>query len=121
MIDPLSWLDAAEEAPLQPQPADDAPGRRLLHDLGAAGYELRLEKSRYDRTYTIIPIGKGREGTDFEALFRDYERHHDEALRLLLEVCERLRIAPERWHVEAPTRWEALLRDAEAEDRPAAD
>lgn len=81
---------------------DKSDGRRLLRELWDAGYEIRLERSRYGEGFIIVPVGQTRPGTDFPRLYRLYEKHHDEAVSLLVETCRLLGIPPEKWHEQAP-------------------
>jgi len=88
-------------------------GWHLLHELWAAGYELRIERSQFGGGHVLIPYGTAHEGSDFESLYALYETAHDSALKLLLDVCRRLKIEPTRWHEQAPRQWERLTADAE--------
>ena len=73
----------------------------LLRRLWAAGYELRLEPRSDGQGYFILPRGQCPPGTDLAELFDLYENFHDSAVALLLDVCRRLKVAPEQWHVKA--------------------
>ena len=105
-------LVEAEHVPTSEEPRGNrAGGRRLLHALWAAGFELRLERSASGDGFIIVPVGQARPGTDFEALYATFERFHDAAVQLLVETCWRLQIPPEKWHEQAPAKWKKLTAE----------
>lgn len=73
----------------------------LLKRLWLAGYELRLEPRSDGQGYFILPRGQCPPGTDMAGLFDLYENFHDVAVELLLDVCRRLKVAPEEYHTAA--------------------
>lgn len=76
-------------------------GWLLLRRLWQAGYELRLERRSDGQGHFLLPKGQCPPGTDMETLFTLYESFSDIAAELLVDICRRLRIAPEQWHVKA--------------------
>ncbi len=69
-------------------------GRRLLEGLWDAGYRIRLLPS-VGGGWFICPTGQGRFS---EVLWREYEDHHDEALRFLLSVLRAVNLTPDDWN-----------------------
>ncbi|NMC20747.1 MAG: hypothetical protein GYA33_10045 [Thermogutta sp.] len=107
-----SRLVEAEHVPTSEElRGDRAGGRRLLHALWLAGYEIKLEPSENAVGYALIPVGTSHEGTNFPKLYAMFERYHDAAVQLLVETCQRLRIQPQKWHIEALKLWQRLTAE----------